>query len=124
MRIPTVRTLTRITLPCAERTIPQERAPSGFSRKLYLDHCPYRTTQFTRRLRHITQNWRRKPLRTLETIVDLIGNTRTDAGLRVRAELDTGKCPKGVTATDTEMHALSLHPNQFRADWDYELQPR
>lgn len=29
----------------------------------------------------ITQNWRGKPLRTFETIVGLVGNTRTDAGL-------------------------------------------
>ena len=43
------------------------------------------------------------------------------AGLRVRAELDTGKYPKGVTATDAEMDALSLHRNEFRGDWNYEL---
>ena len=41
-----------------------------------------------RLLCHITQNWRGKPLRTFETIVDLIGNTRTAAGLRVKAKLD------------------------------------
>ena len=39
---------------------------------------------------HITQNWRGKPLRTFEAIVDLIGNTRTDAGFRARAEFDEG----------------------------------
>ena len=65
---------------------------------------------------HITQNWRGKPLRTIETIVDLIGNAHTDAGLRVRAELDTRKYPKGVTATDAEMEALSLHQNEFHGD--------
>jgi Rhodopirellula transposase DDE domain len=37
---------------------------------------------------HITQNWRGRPLRTLETLVELIGKTRTEAGLRVRAKLD------------------------------------
>ena len=56
--------------------------------------------------------------------VDLIGNTRTDVGLRVRAELDTGKSPKGVAATDAEMDALSLHRNKFRGDWNYELHPQ
>ena len=62
------------------------------------------------------QNWRGKPLRTFETIVDLTGNTRTDAGLRVRAELDMRKYPKGVTATNAEMEALSLHRNEFHGD--------
>jgi len=37
---------------------------------------------------HITQNWRGKPLRTFETVVELIGNTRTATGLRVKAKLD------------------------------------
>ena len=61
---------------------------------------------------------------TFETIVDLIGNTRTDAGLRVRAELDKRKYPTGVTATDAKMEALSLHRNEFHGDWNYEVHPR
>ena len=73
---------------------------------------------------HITQNWRGKPLRTFETVIDLIGNTRTDAGLRVRAELDNRTYPTGVTATNAEMDALSLHRNEFHGDWNYELHPR
>jgi hypothetical protein len=39
---------------------------------------------------HITQNWRGRPLVSLEVIVNLIGNTTTCAGLKVRAELDPG----------------------------------
>ena len=35
-----VRTLTRITLSRAERTIPQKRAPPDFSWQLHLYHCP------------------------------------------------------------------------------------
>ena len=72
----------------------------------------------------ITQNWRGKPLRTFDTTVDLIGNTRPDAGLLVRAERDTGKYPKRVTATKAEMEAFSLHRNAFPGDWNYELHPR
>ena len=48
---------------------------------------------------HITQNWRGKPLRTFETIVDTIGNTRTASGLRVKARLDKRKYPTGVVTT-------------------------
>ena len=73
---------------------------------------------------HITQNWRGKPLRTFETIVDLIGNTRTDAGLRVKAKLDKRKYPTGEKVTKAEMDALSLHRNEFCGDWNYELHPR
>ena len=73
---------------------------------------------------HITQNWRGKVLRTFETIVDLIGSTRTAAGLRVQARLDAGTYPTGVVTTDAEMDALSLHQEAFHGDWNYALQPR
>ena len=73
---------------------------------------------------HITGNWRGKPLRTFETIVDLIGNTRTAAGLRVKAKLDKRKYPLGVVTTDAEMAALSLHCDDFHGEWNYEIRPR
>ena len=73
---------------------------------------------------HITGNWRGKPLRTFETIVDLIGNTRTAAGLRVKAKLDKRKYPLGVVTTDAEMEALSLHCDDFHGEWNYEIRPR
>ena len=73
---------------------------------------------------HITHNCRGKPLHTFETVVDPISNTRTDAAQRVRAELDTETYPKGMTATDALMKALSLHRDEFRCDWNYELRPR
>ena len=73
---------------------------------------------------HITGNWRGKPLRTFETIVDLIGNTRTAAGLRVKAKLDKRKYPLGVVTTDAQMEALSLHCDDFHGEWNYEIRPR
>ena len=63
-------------------------------------------------------------LRTFETIVDTIGNTRTASGLRVKAQLDKRKYPKGVVTTKDEMQALSLHPQDFHGEWNYELRPR
>jgi transposase len=73
---------------------------------------------------HITQNWRGKPLRSFETIVDTIGNTRTASGLRVKAKLDKRKYPTGVVTTNDEMDALSLHAHEFHGEWNYELRPR
>jgi len=73
---------------------------------------------------HITKNWRGKPLRSFETIVDLIGNTRTQAGLLVKAKLDKRTYKKGVVTTKAQMESLSLHPDAFRGEWNYELLPR
>ena len=72
----------------------------------------------------ITQNWRGKPLRTFETIVDMIGSTRTAAGLRVKAKLGKRKYPTGEAATKAEMDALSLQRNDFHDDCNYALHPR
>ena len=73
---------------------------------------------------HITKNWRGKPLRTFETVVELIGNTCTKAGLRVKAKLDKRKYKKGITVTKEQMEALLLLRDDFRGDWNYELHPR
>jgi len=96
--------------------------------RIRVSHFPPGTSKWNkiehRLFCHITQNWRGKPLRTFETIVDLIGNTRTTAGLRVKAKLDKRKYPLGVSTTKVEMDALSLHRDEFRGDWNYELRPR
>lgn len=73
---------------------------------------------------HLTQNWRGRPLRTFETIIDLIGHTTTTTGLRVKAKLDKRRYPTGVTVSAATMRALALHPDDFHGDWNYELRPR
>ena len=52
---------------------------------------------------HITTNWRGRPLRTFDTIVDLIGHTSTATGLRVRAKLDKRRYRTGGKVTAAEM---------------------
>jgi hypothetical protein len=96
--------------------------------QIRVSHLPPGTSKWNkiehRLFCHITGNWRGKPLRTFETIVDLIGNTRTAAGLRVKAKLDKRKYPLGVVTTNAEMQALSLHRDDFHGEWNYEFHPR
>ena len=73
---------------------------------------------------HITENWRGRALRTFETVVDLIGHTRTTAGLRVKATLDQRRYPTGRLVSRAEMCDLALHTHAFHGDWNYELRPR
>ena len=73
---------------------------------------------------YITQNWRGRPLRTFEAVVQLIGSTHTTKGLRVRAKLDKRKYPTGVKVSKAEMARLALHKHDFHGDWNYELRPR
>ena len=96
--------------------------------RIRVSHFPPGTSKWNkiehRLFCHITQNWRGKPLRTFETIVETIGNTRTEAGLRVKARLDNRTYKKGIGVTREEMDALSLSRDDFRGEWNYELHPR
>jgi hypothetical protein len=96
--------------------------------RIRVSHFPPGTSKWNkiehRLFCHITQNWRGKPLRSFETIVDTIGNTRTASGLKVKAQLDKRIYPTGVVTTKAEMDALSLHAHEFHGEWNYELHPR
>jgi hypothetical protein len=72
---------------------------------------------------HIGINWRGRPLTSREAIVQLIGNTRTESGLEVRAELDEGLYPTGVKVTDQQLRAINLHRAAFHGEWNYTITP-
>jgi hypothetical protein len=73
---------------------------------------------------HITENWRGRPLVDHETVVQLIGATRTTTGLRVRAKLDERAFPKGVEVTDEELAEINLVKEAFHGEWNYTIAPR
>ncbi len=73
---------------------------------------------------HMTENWRGRPLVDHETVVQLIGNVRTTAGLTVKARLDTREYPLGVKVPDVEMDTLLLTRASFHGDWNYTIHPR
>ena len=72
----------------------------------------------------ITSNWRGQPLRDYETIVNLIANTTTAKGLKVKCRLDRGKYPTGRKVSDEEMQQVNVQRNRFHGDWNYVIQPR
>lgn len=96
--------------------------------RIVVSHFPPGTSKWNkiehRLFCHITRNWRGKPLRTWETVVQLIGHTRTTTGLRVKTKLDPGKYPTGVVITKEQMERLQLVKHEFRGEWNYELRPR
>jgi Rhodopirellula transposase DDE domain len=73
---------------------------------------------------HISLNWRGRPLEDYETVVQLIGSTRTRAGLKVKARLDRRKYPTGKKVSDAVMSALHLTPAAFHGEWNYTLHPK
>jgi transposase len=72
----------------------------------------------------ITQNWRGRPLISLKTVVNLIGSTKTDTGLKVKCDIDTSQYPIGLKILDEQMNELRIHPNDFHGEWNYTITPR
>ena len=71
----------------------------------------------------VTQNWRGKPLVTVQAIVELIGNTRTSKGLVVKAALDPQEYPTGKVVSEEALRQVSLQPHKFHGDWNYTIRP-
>jgi hypothetical protein len=73
---------------------------------------------------HITQNWRGRPLVSREVVVNLIGNTTTTEGLRIRAQLDERDYPAGIKVSDQQLAELAIERDEFHGEWNYRLKPR
>lgn len=72
---------------------------------------------------HITQNWRGRPLTTYQTVVNLIGHTRTNTGLHVKTRLDPHCYPTGEKIRAAEMKRLAIRRSRFHGDWNYSIDP-
>jgi transposase len=73
---------------------------------------------------HITENWRGRPLVSRSVVVSLIGSTRTKAGLKINAELDTNSYPTGLKVTDEEFARIRIKKAKFHGEWNYTISPR
>lgn len=90
-------------------------------------HFPPGTSKWNkiehRMFSHITQNWRGRPLTSHDVIVQLIANTTTKKGLRIRAALDSDIYPIGLKVSDKEMKAINLKRDKFHGEWNYSIGP-
>ena len=72
---------------------------------------------------HVTRNWRGRPLETYQVVVNLIGSTTTESGLKVHATLDASTYEKGRKVTDEEFAAVNIAPARFHGEWNYVIRP-
>jgi len=90
-------------------------------------HFPPGTSKWNkiehRMFSYISQNWRGRPLISIETIVNLIGAT-TRSGLKIGTAVDTNQYTKGIKIEDAEISALALKKDAFHGEWNYVLNPR
>lgn len=70
----------------------------------------------------ITQNWRGRPLTSLQVVINLINNTTTTQGLNVVAHLDENFYETKVTRE--EFNAIRIEPDSFHCEWNYAIKPQ
>ena len=77
-----------------------QRLANTLSMKITVCHFPPGTSKWNkiehRMFSFITQNWRGKPLISLETIVKLIGSTSTRTGLLLKAKINNAHYETGI----------------------------
>lgn len=96
-------------------TISVSHLPPGTSKWNKIEH---------RLFSYITQNWRGKPLLTHATIVNLISNTSTKEGLKVRCIIDRKNYPLKIEVTDEQMRSIRIRRDDFHGEWNYTIQPQ
>ena len=104
-----------------------QRLANEIGLSIHVSHLPPGTSKWNkiehRLFSFISQNWRGQPLLTHATIVNLIANTRTSTGLKVRCVLDKRNYPKKIAVTDAQMARIQLFPDKFHGDWNYSIRP-
>lgn len=95
--------------------------------KISVCHFPPGTSKWNkiehRMFSYISQNWRGRPLVSIETIINLIASTKTKAGLQIKTAVDTTPYAKGIKITDKEMAVLDIRKNDFHGEWNYTISP-
>ena len=95
--------------------------------KIMVCHFPPGTSKWNkiehRLFSQIKLNWRGVPLESYETVVQLIGATKTKTGLTVQAKLDETEYQKGVKITDEQMNGLNITKRRFHGEWNYFIKP-
>jgi Rhodopirellula transposase DDE domain len=95
---------------------------------IHVSHFPPGTSKWNkvehRLFSFISINWRGRPLRSYETVINLIGNTTNVGGLVVRARLDRRNYPIGKKVSAKELRELKIDRHDFHGDWNYVIKPR
>jgi Rhodopirellula transposase DDE domain len=105
-----------------------QRRADDLGLKVSVCHFPPGTSKWNkiehRMFCHITRNWRGRPLTSRAVVVNLIGSTRTEAGLEIHAELDEKEYATGIKVTDAELAEVRIEKNDFHGEWNDTIRPK
>jgi len=105
-----------------------QRVADKLDMSIHVSHFPPGTSKWNkvehRLFSFISVNWRGRPLRTYETVINLIGNTTNQGGLVVRARLDRRRYPIGKKISKMQLRELRIERDDFHGDWNYLIRSR
>jgi len=94
--------------------------------KIKVCHFPPGTSKWNkiehRMFCHLSENWRGRSLLSHQVVVNLIANTTTAKGLRIRAGVDNNNYPTGLKVTKKEMDSINITPARVQSDWNYTIE--
>ena len=106
----------------------QEKLADAYQLGVTVCHYPAGASKWNpvehRLFSEISKHWSGQPLRDYETIVRLIGETRTQTGLVVNCSLNTKRYPTDVQIAKHQMDALDMLKHPVLPEWNYTLLPR
>jgi len=104
-----------------------QRFADEIHRPITVCHYPPGTSKWNkiehRLFSFISMNWKGQPLVNFETVVNLIGGTRTRTGLTVKAVLDTNTYETGVKVSTEQFETVRLRQHAVHPEWNYTLLP-
>jgi hypothetical protein len=71
----------------------------------------------------ISINWAGQPLESYETMLNYIRTTKTDTGLRIRAQLNPKKYETKIKISDDKMASVKLKQYRVNPTWNYSITP-
>lgn len=105
-----------------------QKLSNELKKELHISHYPPGTSKWNKiehkMFSYISQNWRGRPLVTREIVVNLIGNTRTKTGLKIKSQLDLRQYKTGIEITKEQIESLNLQKFKFQGDWNYKISPQ
>lgn len=92
---------------------------------IHVSHFPPGTSKWNkiehRMFSYITANWRGRPLISREVVVQLIANTTTTTGLKIKALLDENVYEKGIKLSNDQINTISEKQDEFHGEWNYQI---
>lgn len=104
----------------------------NFSKKhgieIHVCHYPPGTSKWNkiehRMFSYISTNWRGKPLESYEAVIQLIGATKTKAGLKISTNLDSKIYESGKKIADEDFENINLKKGSTLSQWNYSILPK